>query len=166
MISRNTETDIEYKDTVTRTDHIQRQRRVTEYIQIYPDVDRVYPDTQRISRHKECQDIRTVDIQILYTDIGSLYTQREYIHTHRQRKPRQKERYRGYTDTKTRAKDIQTHRRRPSAPKEKAARAAAPVNTGLSCVDSRGGHAQLFLSPQSQFRNLKEALPQSQFRNF
>jgi hypothetical protein len=23
-----------------------------------------------------------------------------------------------------------------------------------------------FLSPQSQFRNLKEALPQSQFRNF
>ncbi len=30
----------------------------------------------------------------------------------------------------------------------------------------RGGHAQLFLSPQSQFRNLKEALPQSQFRNF
>jgi hypothetical protein len=31
---------------------------------------------------------------------------------------------------------------------------------------NRGGHAQLFLSPQPQFRNLKEALPQSQFRNF
>ncbi len=31
---------------------------------------------------------------------------------------------------------------------------------------SRGGQAQLFFSPQSQFRNLKEALPQSQFRNY
>jgi hypothetical protein len=30
----------------------------------------------------------------------------------------------------------------------------------------RGGHKQLFLSPQSQFRNLKKALLQSQFRNF
>jgi hypothetical protein len=33
-------------------------------------------------------------------------------------------------------------------------------------VSNRGGHAQLFFSPQSQLRNLKEALPQSQFRNF
>ncbi len=31
---------------------------------------------------------------------------------------------------------------------------------------ARGGHAQLFLSPQSQFHNLKEELPQSQFHNF
>jgi hypothetical protein len=30
---------------------------------------------------------------------------------------------------------------------------------------TRGGHAQLFLSPQPQFRNLKEAIPQLQFRN-
>ncbi len=30
----------------------------------------------------------------------------------------------------------------------------------------RGGHTQLFLSPQSQFRNLKKALPQLQFHNF
>ncbi len=36
-------------------------------------------------------------------------------------------------------------------------------NVSLIC---RVGHAQLFLIPQSQFRNLKEALPQSQFRNF
>ncbi len=36
----------------------------------------------------------------------------------------------------------------------------------LYVSNTRGGHAQLFLSPQSQFRNLKEALPQSQFRNF
>jgi hypothetical protein len=28
------------------------------------------------------------------------------------------------------------------------------------------GTRNFFLSPQSQFRNLKEALPQSQFRNF
>jgi hypothetical protein len=33
-------------------------------------------------------------------------------------------------------------------------------------VNARGGQAQLFFSPQSQFRNLKEALPQSQFGNF
>ncbi len=30
----------------------------------------------------------------------------------------------------------------------------------------RSGHVQLFFSPQSQLRNLKETLPQSQFRNF
>ncbi len=35
-----------------------------------------------------------------------------------------------------------------------------------SSVSGRGGHAQLFLCPQSQFSNLKEALQQSQFRNF
>jgi hypothetical protein len=29
-----------------------------------------------------------------------------------------------------------------------------------------GGHAQLFWSSQSQFCNLKEALPQSQYHNF
>jgi hypothetical protein len=28
------------------------------------------------------------------------------------------------------------------------------------------GTRNFFLSPQSQFRNLQEALPQSQFRNF
>jgi hypothetical protein len=28
------------------------------------------------------------------------------------------------------------------------------------------GHAQLFFSPQSQYRNLKEALPQSQLCSF
>jgi hypothetical protein len=28
------------------------------------------------------------------------------------------------------------------------------------------GKRNFFFSPQSQFRNLKEALPQSQFRNF
>jgi hypothetical protein len=37
---------------------------------------------------------------------------------------------------------------------------------GMSSITVRGGHAQLFLSPQSQLRNLKESLPQSQFRNF
>ncbi len=39
------------------------------------------------------------------------------------------------------------------------------LNSGYSDI-SRGEHVQLFLSPLSQFRNLKEAHPQSQFRNF
>jgi hypothetical protein len=41
-----------------------------------------------------------------------------------------------------------------------------PSRGSVVCVTGRGGHAQLFFSQQSQFRNLKEALPQSQFRNF
>jgi hypothetical protein len=32
--------------------------------------------------------------------------------------------------------------------------------------NQRWARATFFLSPQSQLRNLKEALPQSQFRNF
>jgi hypothetical protein len=36
----------------------------------------------------------------------------------------------------------------------------------ISYKNSRGWHAQFFLGPQSQFRNLKETLPQSQCRNF
>jgi thiosulfate reductase cytochrome b subunit len=36
----------------------------------------------------------------------------------------------------------------------------------LGTGKQRWARATFFLSPQSQFRNLKEALPQSQFRNF
>jgi hypothetical protein len=40
------------------------------------------------------------------------------------------------------------------------------VNAITVLLITRGGQAQLFLSSQWQFRNMKKALPQSQFRNF
>jgi hypothetical protein len=36
----------------------------------------------------------------------------------------------------------------------------------VASIRTKDGHAQLFSSPQSRFRNLKETLPQSQLRNF